>query len=63
MVAKIDIDSLKIFFKNQKQIRLKIGKKLKTACLNSRVSGSKKKTVHFDWFTLEKIWNLLLLLT
>ena len=35
MVAKIDIDVLKIFFLNQKQMRLKISKKLKTASLNS----------------------------
>ena len=31
------------FFKNQEQMRLKIGKKLKTASLNSRFTGSKKE--------------------
>ena len=44
-------------------MRLKIGKKLKTASLNSKFTGSKKKTVYFDLFTFEKFWNLLLLLT
>ena len=43
MVVKIDIDALKIFFLNQEQMKLKIGKKLKTASLNFRVTGSKKK--------------------
>ena len=42
MVAKIDIDALK-FKKNQEQMMPKIGKKLKTASLNSRVAGSKKE--------------------
>ena len=42
MVAKIDIDALKLK-KNQEQMILKIGKKLKTASLNSRVTGSKKE--------------------
>ena len=31
------------FLKNQEQIWLKIGKKLKTASLNSRFTGSKKE--------------------
>ena len=42
MPAKIDIDALKIFT-NQKQMRLNIGKKLKTASLNSRFTESKKE--------------------
>ena len=42
MVAKIDIDALKVK-KNQEQMRLKIGKKLKTASLNSRFTSSKKE--------------------
>ena len=41
MPAKIDIDALKIFTKSK--MRLNIGKKLKTASLNSRFTGSKKK--------------------
>ena len=40
MASEIDIDAL-TFLKNQDQIRLKIGKKLRTACLNSRFTGSK----------------------
>ena len=40
MDAKIDIDALKL---KQKQMMLKIGKKLKTAGHNSRVTGSKKQ--------------------
>ena len=44
MVAKIDNDTLN-FFLNQEQMMLKIGKKLNTADLNSRVTGSKKRTV------------------
>ena len=45
MVAKIDIDALnlKLKKKNQEQMILKIGKILKTACVNSRVTGSKKE--------------------
>ena len=43
MVAKIDIDALKTKKKNQEQMRLKIGKTLKTASLDSRFSGSKKE--------------------
>ena len=31
------------FLKNQEQIRLNIGKKLKTATLKSKVTGSKKE--------------------
>ena len=42
MAAKIDIDVL-TFLKNQEQMRLKIGKELKTASLNSRFTGSKTK--------------------
>ena len=42
MVAKIDNDTLN-FFLNQEQMMLKIGKKLNTADLNSRVTGSKKE--------------------
>ena len=42
MAAKIDIDALKIFTKS-KQMRLNIGKKLKTASLNSRFTGSKEE--------------------
>ena len=41
MPPKIDINALKIK-KNQDQMRLKIGKKLKTASLKSRFTGSKK---------------------
>ena len=39
MPAKIDIDALK-FLQSQEQMRLNIGKKLKTASLNSRFTGS-----------------------
>ena len=42
MVTKIDIDALKVK-KNQEQMIPKIGKKLTTACLNSRVTGSIKE--------------------
>ena len=42
MPAKIDDDALKIL-KNQEQMRLNIGKKLKKASLNSRFTGSKKE--------------------
>ena len=35
------------FLQNQEQMRLNIGKKLKTASLNPRFTGSKKK-VYFD---------------
>ena len=42
MPAKIDIDALQIL-QNQEQVRLKIGKKLNTASLNSRFTGSKKE--------------------
>ena len=38
---------------NQEQMRLNIGKKLKTAGLNSRFTGSKKE-VYFDLLTFEK---------
>ena len=43
-------------------MKLKIGKKIKTASLNSRFTGS-KKTVQFDLVTFEKFWNLLFLWT
>ena len=45
-------------------MKLKFGKILETASLNSEFSGLKKnkQTVYFDLFTFEKIWNLLLLL-
>ena len=56
MPAEIDIDALKIF-ENQEQMRLNIGKKLKTASLNSRFTGSKKE-VYFDLLTFKKFWNL-----
>ena len=42
MAAKIDINALKLT-KNHKQMRLKIGKTLKRASLNSRLTGSKKE--------------------
>ena len=42
MVAKIDINALKLK-KNQEQMTLKIGKKSKTANLNSRFTGCKKE--------------------
>ena len=42
MPAKIDIDALKSFTKSE-QMRLYIGKKLKTATLDSRFTGSKKE--------------------
>ena len=41
------------FLQNQEQMRLNIGKKLKTASLNSRFTGSKKE-VCFDLLTFEK---------
>ena len=48
MVAKIDIDALKIFTKlrtNEAEIRQKI----KTTSLNSKVTGSKKRTVYINY--------------
>ena len=42
MPAKIDTDAPKIL-QNQKQMRLNIGKKLKTASPNTRLTGSKKE--------------------
>ena len=42
MPAKNDNNALK-FYKNQEQMRLKSRKKLKTASLNSRFTGSKKE--------------------
>ena len=56
MPAKIDIDVLKIL-QNQEQMRLNIGKKLKTASFNSRFTGSKKEE-YFDLLTFEQFWNL-----
>ena len=38
-------------------MRLNIGKKLKTASLNWRLTGSKKE-VYFDLLTFENFWNL-----
>ena len=52
MPVEIDIDALKIFTKSE-QMRLNIGKKLKTASLNSRFTGSKKE-VYFDLISFEK---------
>ena len=43
MAAYIDIDAGKIFKKSR--TRLKIGKRLKTAGLNSRFTGSKQRRV------------------
>ena len=43
MVAKIDTDVLKIFRKNQTQMWLKIGKKLKTASRNLCFTGFKQE--------------------
>ena len=43
------------FLQNQEQMRLNIGKKLKTASLNSRFTGCKSvKEVYFDLLTFEK---------
>ena len=42
------------FLQNQEQMRLNIGKKLKTASLNSRFTGSKKE-VYFDLLTFETV--------
>ena len=41
------------FLQNQEQLRLNIGKKLKTASLNSGFTGSKKE-VYFDVLTFEE---------
>ena len=41
------------FLQNQEQMRLNIGKKLKTASLNLRFTGSKEE-VYFDLLTFEK---------
>ena len=54
MSAKIDIDALKLL-KDQKQMRLNIGQKLKTASLNSRFTGFKKKSV----LRLAHFWKIL----
>ena len=50
MPVEIDIDALKIFTKSE-QMRLNIGKKLKTASLNSRFTGSKKK----EWTSVSSL--------
>ena len=42
MVAKTEIDALKIK-KKSRTMRLKIGKQLKTASLNPRLTGSEKE--------------------
>ena len=46
MAIKVDIDALK-HVKNQEQMRIKIGKKFKTASLNSKFNGSKNKKCTF----------------
>ena len=43
MVAKIDVDAVKLYEQNWKQMMLKIGKKLKTTSHNSKFTGSFKK--------------------
>ena len=43
MVVIIDIDALKIGEQVKNKMRLKIGKKLRTASLNSKFTGSNKK--------------------
>ena len=54
MPAEIDIDALKIFTKSRtNETKINIGKKLKTASLNSTFTGSKKQ-VYFDLLTFEK---------
>ena len=52
MPAEIDIDAPKIFTKSRTN-ETEYWKKLKTACLNSRFTGSKKQ-VYFDLLTFEK---------
>ena len=42
MSAEINIDALQLL-QNQEQMKLNIGKNLKTATLNSRFTGSKKE--------------------
>ena len=53
MPAEIDIDALNKVLQNLEQMRLNIGKKLKTASLDSRFTGSKKE-VYLDLLTFEK---------
>ena len=62
MVAKIDIDALKIFFliKNKRGWKLAKNQKQPVLTLDLLIL---KKTVYFDLFTFEKFWNLLLLFT
>ena len=52
MPAEIDIDAFKIFTKSRTN-ETEYWKKLKTASLNSRFTGSKKE-VYFDLLTFEK---------
>ena len=52
MPAEIDIDALKFFTKSRTN-ETEYWKKLKTASLNSRFTGSKKE-VYFDLLTFEK---------
>ena len=61
MVAKIDIDALKIY----EQMTLKITKKLRTASLNSKfteLTGSYKKA-HFRLPCLNSLRRLLIIIT
>ena len=51
MPAEIDIDAFKIFTKSRTN-ETEYWKKLKTASLNSRFTGSKKE-VYFDLLTFE----------
>ena len=46
MVAKMDVDALKIEEQIKKQMRLNIGKKLKTASHNSKFTDSYRKRVN-----------------
>ena len=48
MAAKMT-SMLSKFIKNQKQMRLKSGKKIKTACLNSKFTGSKKEDSNYSF--------------
>ena len=57
MVVKINIDALKTKKKSRTN-EAEIGKKLKTASLNSRFTGSEKQRVYFHLLTFEKFWNL-----
>ena len=46
MFAKTDVDALRIYEQIKKQMRLKIGKKLKTASHNSKFTNSYQKRVN-----------------